>query len=977
LPPPGAQNIGWSNPDGSYNSLHIYINGSYSDSLTMFSGPNYTSEDYYLDFNIGDSIDVYFQNNGSAANECFYRIYDPNNYSITVQGFPGSVPGDFSFINFCDSTIVPGCTDTLALNYDQYATIDDGSCIFYTIYGCTDSLANNYNPFATIDDSTCLYSLFIYGCLDSLALNYDSNATNDDGSCCYNSNYFWNQLWSVNGNTSSAFGKSVDINLNGNVIIVGGDHTNNFVGQVKVYEEISGILYQKGQILDGDAVDDRFGCSVSISSNGEIIAVGAWGNSSNGSQSGHVRVFEFISGVWIQIGQDIEGESSFDFSGRSISLSDNGSVLAIGARNNDGSGIDAGHVRIFENVSGNWIQIGQDIDGESAGDSFGHSVSLNSSGNIIAIGGDNNNDNGTKSGHVRIYEYNGSWVQIGQDIDGENAFDRSGCSVSINGTGNIVAIGADNNDGNGGNSGHVRIYENISGTWVQIGQDIDGEAGDDHFGSCVSINSSGDVFASGAFKNDGNGSNAGHVRIFKNISGSWSQLGQDIDGPSADSYSGRPCAINDYGDVVAIGAPWHGNSTNGNFRVFNLNIPCGDLGCLDPLALNFDPYATVDDSTCIYPIYGCTDILALNYNSLANIDDGSCIPIILGCTDSTAINYFSGANIDDGSCIYTGCTDSTAINYNPLATIDDGSCYYGGCQQPAPINLFVDGITDNRATINWDNMNINSCMVLKYVIRYRELGTNFWTTKSGGAGNGLCNFGLNNTSKTLLNLIPGTTYQYKIKAFYCYGGSSVWTLPKLFTTESVCPPMTNLTVQTYTGNTGKATFSWDSTGAYVFARIALRINNPGSSWQTAGGFGVYYPTLLVNKFGLQSGTDYRAQGRTFCDSNITSYRSWWTSPIFWSQPGIIRLHGASEIKDFQVFPNPSRGNFNIVFRSDEIQKIAITVLDVLGEIVYKEDLFEFIGEYTRAINLSKFGKSIYFLEIETKNGKINKKLMLQ
>ena len=63
--------------------------------------------------------------------------------------------------------------------------------------------------------------------------------------------------------------------------------------------------------------------------------------------------------------------------------------------------------------------------------------------------------------------------QIGLDIDGEAADDYSGYSVSISSDGNTVAIGAYRN---GFNSGHVRIYENIGGTWSQIGQDIDGEA---------------------------------------------------------------------------------------------------------------------------------------------------------------------------------------------------------------------------------------------------------------------------------------------------------------------------------------------------------------------------------------------------------------------------------------------------------------------------------------------------------------------
>ena len=349
-----------------------------------------------------------------------------------------------------------------------------------------------------------------------------------------------------------------------------------------------------------------------------------------------------------------------------------------------------------------------------------------------------------------------------------------------------------------------------------------------------------------------------------------------------------------------------------------------------------------------------------------------------GCTDSTAVNFDPLATVDDGSCSYDifGCTDSSALNYDSLATVDDGSCFYGNCQYLAPINNFVTNITDTRATINWNNLNSNNCMVLKYVIRYRELGTNTWTTKSGGAGNGSCNFGLNSTSKEIMSLSPSTIYQYKIKAYYCSGGVSIWTLPNNFTTKDACAPISNLSAQTYNGNPSKVTFSWDTTGTYVFARIALRVNNAGSSWQTAGGFGIYYPTLFVNKFGLFSGTDYRAQGRTFCDSSITSYRSSWTAPIFWTQPN-NRLIGGEVIKNLQVYPNPSRNNFNISFVSKNIQTFKIRIINVIGEIFYKEDLHEFVGEYTKNIDLSKFEKSIYLLEIQTGEDVINKKLILQ
>src|SRR3989344_3566028 len=75
---------------------------------------------------------------------------------------------------------VYGCTDSAATNYNPLATQDDGSCV-YDIYGCTDSSAINYNPAATIDDGSC--QLPILGCTDSLAVNYDPAATSDDGSC--------------------------------------------------------------------------------------------------------------------------------------------------------------------------------------------------------------------------------------------------------------------------------------------------------------------------------------------------------------------------------------------------------------------------------------------------------------------------------------------------------------------------------------------------------------------------------------------------------------------------------------------------------------------------------------------------------------------------------------------------------------------------------------------------------------------------
>ena len=88
----------------------------------------------------------------------------------------------------------------------------------------------------------------------------------------------------------------------------------------------------------------------------------------------------------------------------------------------------------------------------------------------------------------------------------EYAGDNSGLSVSLSADGTKVAIGANKNDGTGSNAGHVRIYNYTpSGTasWTQLGADIDGEASSDYSGHSVSLSADGTKVAIGAYANDG------------------------------------------------------------------------------------------------------------------------------------------------------------------------------------------------------------------------------------------------------------------------------------------------------------------------------------------------------------------------------------------------------------------------------------------------------------------------------------------
>jgi hypothetical protein len=227
-------------------------------------------------------------------------------------------------------------------------------------------------------------------------------------------------------------------------------------------------------------------------------------------------VFGWNGTAWVQLGDDIDGEAECDNSGYSVSLAAGGDVVAIGAKYNEGNGAFSGHVRVFGWKGTAWVQLGDDIDGEAENDYSGISVSLAAGGDVVAIGAHGNDGNGARSGHVRVFGWKGTaWVQLGDDIDGEAEGDNSGYLVSLAAGGDVVAIGAYGNGGNGAYSGHVRVFGWNDTAWVQIGDDIDGEAESDYSGVSVSLAAGGDVVAIGAEGNDSNGAFSGHVRTYQ------------------------------------------------------------------------------------------------------------------------------------------------------------------------------------------------------------------------------------------------------------------------------------------------------------------------------------------------------------------------------------------------------------------------------------------------------------------------------
>lgn len=367
---------------------------------------------------------------------------------------------------------------------------------------------------------------------------------------------------------------------------VGNDGNGSDAGHVRVYALNGGIWLQKGNDIDGEAANDQSGYAASMPDS-NTVAIGAWRNDGNGSNSGHVRIYHWNGSAWVQKGLDLDGEAANDNSGTAVSMP-NTNTIAIGAPGNDGNGSNSGHVRVYSWNGSAWVLKGIDIDGEAADDQSGYAVSMPNP-NTVAIGAIGNDGNGSNSGHVRIYRWNGSsWVQKGNDIDGEAANDGSGESVNMPDS-ITVAIGAPGNTVNGINSGHVRVYKWNGSAWVQKGIDIDGEAAGDLSGYAVSMPDS-NVVAIGAELHDGNGFDAGQVRIYEWSGGAWIKKGIDIHGDSAYNYAGIVSMPNI--NTVAIGAPINVSAVGpaGNVRVFSFGGITTKIEEVENNSASFDIY---------------------------------------------------------------------------------------------------------------------------------------------------------------------------------------------------------------------------------------------------------------------------------------------------------------------------------------------------------------------------------------------------
>ena len=407
------------------------------------------------------------------------------------------------------------------------------------------------------------------------------------------------------------------------------------IAEVSTWALAATSILQLGSDIDGEAPGDYSGTAVSLSGDGTTVVIGAPGNDGGGPGGGHARIYRYDSDTssWVQLGSDIDATTIYDSAGSSVSISHDGSIVAVGAPLNRSGGTYAGETRIYkyDSVASAWIQLGSDITGSLSTGKSGYQVSMSDDGSRIAVLSQNllakiyqydaqaldwvqlgpeisdpyssagfgsfealslSGDGSTISigadgkgtldpGFTSVFRFDSAtsrWIQLGSDIAGEWYSDRSGGAVSLSKDGSTVAIGATHNGfGNDAASGHVQVYryDNASSAWIQLGSDIDGEAAWDESGHAVSISDDGSVVVIGAYRNDGGGNNSGHARVYRfdEKSDSWIKIGPDIDGETAVDLSGDATSISADGSTVAVGASLNdgsGKADSGHVRVHKL-----------------------------------------------------------------------------------------------------------------------------------------------------------------------------------------------------------------------------------------------------------------------------------------------------------------------------------------------------------------------------------------------------------------------
>lgn len=247
---------------------------------------------------------------------------------------------------------------------------------------------------------------------------------------------------------------------------------------------------------------DCFGCSISLSGDGTVLLIGAFGTTVNGnSDVGRVYVFTQSNGMWstspVAILNDPDAVTG-DVFGYSVAVSADGTVALIGSPQLFG----VGQAFLFAAKSGIWpsrpiATLPDPLSNKL--DAFGTSVALSADGMAALVGADNSNN---YSGTAYLYSSTGGVWSVTPDTvfsdPDATSGDNFGFSVALSGDATTALIGA---IGALGGDGKAYVFQQLNGLWATsptgtatlvdpqpiISVDKFGDVSVDEFGTSVAL----------------------------------------------------------------------------------------------------------------------------------------------------------------------------------------------------------------------------------------------------------------------------------------------------------------------------------------------------------------------------------------------------------------------------------------------------------------------------------------------------------
>ncbi|MDA0900347.1 MAG: Ig-like domain-containing protein [Proteobacteria bacterium] len=467
-------------------------------------------------------------------------------------------------------TITSSSTFTIAENQTSIgsvtATDPENQTLTYAIYSLPAPLAGEQYSGGSINSSTGAITLGGTGFNYEERTSITAQVEVSDGTNAVTQDITINitdlpqstvtQLGSTLTHSASFTFEALALSGNG-LTLVHGKNTNGVGGgSVEILKFHLGSWTQLGSSIEAEAGETGFGNSVAISNDGTIVAIGI----TKEEGGGIVRVYKYSSDSWSQLGSDIisADTAAGDYFGYATSLSNDGTILAVGATDMGSDNNGPGAASVYQYSSGSWTQLGSTINGIDANDWFGRSVSLSGNGQIVAIGSDRHD---SSKGQVRIYEYvSGSWSQLGSDIDG-NSGDRLGRAVSLSDDGSIIALGSNF-------EGTTKVFQFASGSWSQLGGNM--TSSNVNFVTSATISDDGTIVTFGGPGNSVD--NPGSFATYKYSSNTWTNIVSVTSTNAQDQFGWATSTSND-GSIVAIGDHnVNGASSNSLAKIVKIEI---------------------------------------------------------------------------------------------------------------------------------------------------------------------------------------------------------------------------------------------------------------------------------------------------------------------------------------------------------------------------------------------------------------------